>query len=158
MAYGLVTVILVADRCGCELFRRQRLAYVQVNVALRLGNAGDDADEVLVRRLYVLLLAGNEQFPGLGDVARLIFVGNAGRNDVEFLEIGLEICLAAHIEHLQQALFRNVESILGATLTLCQPDGTLAARNLQTYVAGKELGTDIEFTGRYASYHLDHPV
>ena len=52
----------------------KRLPDVKVNVAFLLLDAGHDTYEILLRPLDIFLCAGNEKFPCLHDIARLVFV------------------------------------------------------------------------------------
>ena len=60
-------------------------------IALLLLDSGKNAVQIFILCLHIFMLAGNYKFPCLKDVARLILVGNAHRDDVQFLEIVLEI-------------------------------------------------------------------
>ena len=102
---------------------------MQMDISLFLLDADHDAVQVLVLRLDIFLGPRNKHFPCLEDVARLVFVGNGNRYDIEFPEVLDEIAGPAHVEHLEQPLFRNIYAVLGATGTLGNPDGALSGRD-----------------------------
>ena len=117
----------------------KRLAYIQMDISFLLLDTGHDAHHILLRSLDIFLCPGNEEFPCLQDVTRLIFIRDTERNNVEFLEIRSEILRAAHIEHLQQSLLGSVDAVLGTAFTLCDPDGALSGSNRVADVLRKHL-------------------
>ena len=67
-------------------------------------------------------------------VARIIFVRNGKRNDIQFLKIGDDVSIAAHRQHFQNAILRDVIRVLGTSLTLGYPDGLLLFRNRVVHI------------------------
>ena len=131
MTDGLIAVILdVAVRSLADFVLCKWIVDLQVDAAFGLLDAQHDALQVFVFALHIRArVAFDDVFAGFHDVAGLIFVGNAQRNDVHVHEILHEILSAAHIHHLQQALFRGVDAVLGASLALGNPHGSLAGRD-----------------------------
>ena len=76
MADGLVAVISCEIRGGGDFLMSQRLADIEMDIALLLTNARDNAHEIFSRTLDILLPLRNTELPGLHDIARLVFIGN----------------------------------------------------------------------------------
>ena len=158
MADGLVAVVLVAVGGLADLLLGQRVAEVQMDIALLLLDAEHDALQVLVLRLDILLRAGNQDLARLQDVARLVFVGDAQRNDVQFAEILQEILLSAHVEHLEQTLLGHIRTVFRPSLLLGDPDRTLAAGDRVADILRQDLRGEIQFAGGNPADDLDHAV
>ena len=105
-----------------------------MDVAFVLANAGEYAVEVFLRLLDIGAALAQQKFPGLAAVAGFVFVGNAERHDVEFVEVLLEAAFPAHVEHLQQALLGLVHAVFGPAFLLGYPDGRGAGGDGLAYV------------------------
>jgi hypothetical protein len=118
---GLVAVVLAALASDFDLREGERKAEIQMHVAFLLPDTHHYAVHILMAALDVFLGTGYQNLPGLSHVAGLIFIRDAQRDDVELKEILLEGLLTAHVQHLQQALLRGVDPVLGPTLSLGEP-------------------------------------
>ena len=113
---GLITVILVAMRSQLDLVRSYRQTEVEMHVTLLLADTHNNTVHILGARLDIFLSPGNQDLTSLADIAWLIFIRDAERNDVQLGKILFERFRAAHIQHLQQALLRSVDSVFCAAL------------------------------------------
>ena len=93
-----------------------------MNVTLLLPDAHNNAVQILRLGLHILLGSGDQYLTSLADVARLIFIGDAQRDDVQLGEVLREGFGTAHVQHLEESLLRRVDAVLRASLSLCQPD------------------------------------
>ena len=126
---------------------------------LPLAYAGKDAVHIFI--FLLVILAGaflDENLARLAEIAGFIFIRNRHGNNVEFHEVGLEVAGSAHVEHFEKPLLRNVQTILGTTLALCNPNGTLAGNNFGTNEFGQNLGRQIDFTRGNAADDGNHAV
>ena len=65
---------------------------------------------------------------------------------------------AAHVEHLQEALRGDVDTVLGPSLPLGDPDRALSGGDAFADILGQDLRGQVEFAGGDAADDLDHPV
>ena len=155
---GLITVILVAMRSQLDLVRSYRQTEVEMHVTLLLADTHNNTVHILGARLDIFLSPGNQDLTSLADIAWLIFIRDAERNDVQLGKILFERFRAAHIQHLQQALLRSVDSVFCAALPLCQPDRRFTGSDGLADVFRQNLRGQIEFPCRNPADHPDHPV
>ena len=139
MTDKLVTVILVAQGGNRYLFRSERFPDIEMDIPLLLLDTGKYAVQILTRSLYIFLRPGDQQLTRLEYIARLNLVRNTHRYDIEVLEIFPEIGCPAHVQHLQQALLRNVCPVFRPSLALCEPDGAFLFRDVQPDILGEHL-------------------
>ena len=90
MTDSLVTVVLVALAGHFNLIVSQGKTEIQVDIAFLLTDSHHDTVHVLMMALDILPCPGDQDLAGLPDVAGLIFIRNAQRDDVQFHEILLE--------------------------------------------------------------------
>ncbi len=97
---------------------------VDVDSALVAGNAFGNAVVIFARRLLVGAGCGADvQLAGLGLVARVVFVADRHRGQVQALDHCTErFVLAAHVEHLEDRRVGTVVTVLGPTFGLGDPD------------------------------------
>ena len=158
--YRLVSVVLLIPGCTGNLGFAERRAYTEMHSPLPLAYAGKDAVHIFI--FLLMILAGaflDENLARLAEIAGFIFIRNRHGNNVEFPEVGLEVAGSAHVEHFEKPLLRNVQTILGTTLALCNPNGTLAGNNFGTNEFGQNLGRQIDFNHAVGpQQRLHHPV
>ena len=155
---GLITVILIAMRSQLDLVRGYRQTEVKMHVTFLLADTHNNAVHILGACLYIFLSPGDKNLTRLADIARFIFIRDAERNNVQLGKVLFERLRAAHIQHLQQALLRSVDSVLCASLPLRQPDRGFTGSDCLTDVFGKYLRGKVEFPCRNPADHPDHPV
>ena len=139
--------------------------------SLGLGNAREDAVQVL-SRLFDIGLSGTSgiQFQGLELVAGFPLVGDGKRSQVELREGLHAVFPAGEVEHLDDALVREVFPVFGAAVPLGNPDAFLFPGDGITDILRSILAFLQEIPGRcngrrpfdaehlVASAHIDHQL
>ena len=119
-----------------QLFRRvivatQRLAQTDMHPPLEAHDPRDDAVDILELTLLIAAALGPfHQLARLGLIARIEFVRDGHRDNIQALHVlgkAALLLLARHVEHLEDRRIRLVIPILGPPLFLGNPDGVAIA-------------------------------
>ncbi|OMP13178.1 hypothetical protein COLO4_02140, partial [Corchorus olitorius] len=121
--------------------RSHRRVEVDMHAALVAGDAQADAQVVLARRLGVGTGGRADiQLAGLGLVARVVFIADRHRAQVQRLDhLAERLVLAAHVEHLEDRRIGTVVAVLGPTLGLGDPDRRTVVADRVVDVGRKQL-------------------
>ena len=113
------------------LLKRRQLGHADgfaegnMHTAFLLQDAREDAVQVFARLLGIARILRLVEFQGFQNVARLPLVADAHRDDMQVGQ-GLDLVLRlTHAEHLDDALIRQVDAILRATVALGYPNALL---------------------------------
>lgn len=138
VSQGAETLVLVEGGTMSDFFCGDRLADMDMHIALGLRDAAEDADDILVRGLGVDARQRSISGDSLHGVARFELIADSHRDDVHPDEILLEVARARHREHLDQSLVRAVVAILRATVALRNPYRAVLFVEDMVYIVGEE--------------------
>ena len=96
-----------------------------MHTSLRLKNTCKDTVQILAWLLDIFHLLTLIEFDGFQNVARLPFVRDGYRQDVQLTQGSNLILLLAHTEHLDDALIGLIVTILSSAIALCYPHGLM---------------------------------
>ena len=127
----------------------QGFAHGQVHPALGLGNARQNAVQVL-SRLFDIRLTGTLgiEFQGLELIARLPFVGDGQRSDVQLFQGLYAVFPARKVEHLDNSLVRQIHTVFGTAVSLGNPHALFLLGNGVADVFRHVLALEQEIPGR----------
>ena len=136
------------------VFLGKRLSDFEMDTALGLGDAGQDAVQVLAGLFDIGPGAAGDQFRGLESIAGLPFVGHGYWH---YIQVGYVPC---HTEHLDDPGVRGVVPVLCAAVSLGNPDGFTLFEDAVADVGGefpglfKELPRGSDRVGPLYAEHL----
>ena len=97
--------------------------HTETDAALISQKSGLHVQQVIIRGFLIVgYVALQLELLRFQIVARVVFVRNGERNDIQFLKIGDNVSVVPPLQHLQNAVLRNVIGIFCTPFALGNPD------------------------------------
>ena len=119
--HRLVVFVVRQPLHGRQLLCVDGFTQYHMYASLPLHDACHDAVQVLTGLLRIFRVLRLIQFQGFQHLARLPFVGDGHRYDVQFRQCLHAVFVLAHAEHLYNALVRAVYAVLRPSVALGNP-------------------------------------
>ena len=134
---------ILVDARGCLVMDSTFIAY---NSCLHTYN-------IVHRTFLPIRIAFRLHFGSLQIVARVVFVRNGKRNNVELLQLFEQCAFCSQCKHLENGLLCKVVGVLGTSFSLCYPQVFVLFFKSKYHIARHLYACQHQFSRRQPALH-----